>query len=119
MDCPHCQKPLPALECPACQRPALAGAAFCHHCGQALPAPEGQPPLLLTCDSCGRKALPMATSYCPDCGQPLAGPAPGEDFDPSQRLACADGNCIGIIGPDGKCSECGKPHPGHQHDHQS
>ena len=25
------------------------------------------------------------------------------------RVLCSDGNCIGVIGPDGKCKECGKP----------
>jgi hypothetical protein len=27
-------------------------------------------------------------------------------FDPKRRL-CPDGTCIGIIGPDGRCTECG------------
>jgi len=26
------------------------------------------------------------------------------------RILCSNGNCIGIIGPDGKCKECGKPY---------
>jgi len=25
------------------------------------------------------------------------------------RILCSDDNCIGVIGPDGKCKECGKP----------
>ena len=25
------------------------------------------------------------------------------------RQLCSDGNCIGVIGPDGRCKECGKP----------
>lgn len=118
MDCPHCHKELmPVLPCPACQRPALAGAGFCHHCGNQLPAPEGEPPKLLTCDSCGRKALPD-TSYCAQCGEPLAGQTDYSDeagLEPGERLACSDGLCIGIIGADGKCTECGKPH---QHTHE-
>ena len=28
--------------------------------------------------------------------------------DWSQRTLCSDGNCIGIIGADGRCRECGK-----------
>ena len=31
----------------------------------------------------------------------------GDDWN-SRRL-CPDGNCIGVIGPDGKCEECGRP----------
>ena len=31
------------------------------------------------------------------------------DDEWENRVLCSDGNCIGIIGPDGKCKECGKP----------
>lgn len=42
-----------------------------------------------------------------------ATPAPSEekldeDDDWANRQLCPDGNCIGVIGPDGKCKECGK-----------
>jgi hypothetical protein len=33
-----------------------------------------------------------------------------DDWD--KRLLCSDGSCIGIIGPDGSCKECGKPYEG-------
>lgn len=33
--------------------------------------------------------------------------APYDDWE--HRTLCSDGNCIGIIGPDGRCKECGKP----------
>ena len=32
------------------------------------------------------------------------------DEDWQDRVLCSDGNCIGVIGPDGNCKECGKPH---------
>jgi len=32
-----------------------------------------------------------------------------EDLDWENRRLCADEACIGIIGPDGRCKECGKP----------
>jgi hypothetical protein len=32
------------------------------------------------------------------------------DDDWENRVLCPDGNCIGVIGPDGKCKECGKPY---------
>jgi hypothetical protein len=35
---------------------------------------------------------------------------PQDDWE-SRRL-CSDGNCIGVIGPDGRCRECGKPYAG-------
>jgi len=31
------------------------------------------------------------------------------DDDWENRVLCSDSNCIGVIGPDGKCKECGKP----------
>ncbi len=34
--------------------------------------------------------------------------ADGDD-DWDKRVLCSDGACIGVIGPDGKCKECGKP----------
>jgi hypothetical protein len=39
---------------------------------------------------------------------PEAEAAPVDD-DWGNRVLCSDGNCIGVIGPDGKCKECGKP----------
>lgn len=33
-------------------------------------------------------------------------------FDPKDRELCPDGGCIGVIGPDGRCKECGKAAPG-------
>jgi len=33
----------------------------------------------------------------------------GGSDDWQDRVLCSDGNCIGIIGPDGCCKECGKP----------
>ena len=34
----------------------------------------------------------------------------GSDWD--NRVLCSDGNCIGVIGPDGCCKECGKKYEG-------
>jgi len=39
---------------------------------------------------------------------PEAETAPtGDEWE--NRVLCSDGNCIGVIGPDGNCKECGKP----------
>lgn len=32
--------------------------------------------------------------------------------DWKNRILCSDESCIGVIGPDGRCKECGKPHTG-------
>ena len=38
---------------------------------------------------------------------------PAEDnSDWDNRVLCSDGNCIGVIGSDGHCKECGKPYKG-------
>lgn len=34
------------------------------------------------------------------------------DLEWKNRRLCSDGNCIGVIGPDGLCKECGKPYDG-------
>ncbi len=31
------------------------------------------------------------------------------DDDWARRILCGDGNCIGVIGPNGVCRACGKP----------
>ena len=33
-------------------------------------------------------------------------------FDFDSRKLCSDGTCIGVIGADGRCKECGKPYTG-------
>lgn len=36
----------------------------------------------------------------------------GKTEDWEERRLCSDGNCIGVIGPDGRCKECGRPEAG-------
>ena len=33
-------------------------------------------------------------------------------YDPNVRVICSDGICIGMIGQNGSCNECGKPYDG-------
>lgn len=111
MECPHCKGELPSLICATCGRQALQGALFCHHCGHELPDPKVEPPKLITCDYCSHKMLP-GSNYCSACGESTQAKGKGEGeggYDPGARVACSDGLCVGIIGPDGKCTECGKP----------
>jgi hypothetical protein len=77
------------------------------------------------CRECGRAAgasprasgaAATATVVEPDDGDEDAaaldaagGDAPvagGPGFDPNRRL-CDDGSCVGVIGPDGRCTVCG------------
>ena len=30
------------------------------------------------------------------------------EFNPKGRRLCPDGSCVGLIGPDGRCGECGR-----------
>ena len=36
------------------------------------------------------------------------------DLEWEQRILCSDESCIGVIGPDGRCKECGKPYDSEQ-----
>ena len=38
----------------------------------------------------------------------------GDDWE--NRILCIDESCIGVIGPDGRCKECGKSYAGSQAD---
>jgi len=78
----------------------------CPHCAGDIPGEF--------CPVCKGES-PAASKYCCWCGQALAGIAAGGDedsFDFAKRLLCSDGSCIGVIGPDGRCKECGKPYSG-------
>jgi hypothetical protein len=35
-----------------------------------------------------------------------------DDDDWENRTLCSDESCIGVIGPDGRCKECGKRYEG-------
>jgi hypothetical protein len=41
--------------------------------------------------------------------EPVADETAVPDDDWESRTLCSDGNCIGVIGPNGRCRECGKP----------
>jgi hypothetical protein len=71
---------------------------------------------------------------CKECGKPFDGPViegrtfetdlpeeedeiveeeeASDDLEWGDRQLCSDGNCIGVIGADGRCKECGKPYEG-------
>jgi hypothetical protein len=90
MKCPHCAGDIPGEICPACQGEVPAGGRFCPWCGESHAA----------------TVKPAAVEE---------GAAPGgedDSLDFSKRLLCSDGACIGVIGPDGRCKECGKPYTG-------
>ena len=73
----------------------------CPHCKEKLPAKE--------CPHCQAEAGEDAV-YCPQCGELMELPEVSGGDSWEDRILCSDGTCIGIIGPDGKCKECGKPY---------
>ena len=90
MKCPHCEESLGEEACPACQGSLPDGSNFCCWCGENL-AGGGE--------------------IHED--QDLNGT--DDDVDPidfASRKLCSDGACIGVIGSDGRCKECGKPYTG-------
>jgi hypothetical protein len=81
------------------------------------------------CKECGKKfegTLPEELASESEESPPADIPDEEEDVPPEElphhvtdnnddwqnRILCSDGNCIGIIGPDGRCKECGKPYEG-------
>ncbi len=101
------------LTCQSCGQKLLPGSGYCHMCGRQITGATAEDaPKLLTCESCGAQAEPEA-KFCAQCGEAL-GPAHdhGVAPDSDERVACSDGMCVGIIGEDGKCVECGKPYAG-------
>ena len=84
---------------------------------------------MITCEACGhqtesrlcqecQKENPADALFCCYCGKNLgekAGTEPartstggGDPYDLDNRVLCSDDTCIGIIGEDGVCTECGK-----------
>jgi hypothetical protein len=76
----------------------------CPHCHQSLP--------YLLCPECGAKT-PEGSLYCFQCGRSVESKREeAEQADFSQRKACSDGTCIGVINEAGVCNFCGKPYTG-------
>jgi len=69
----------------------------CKECGKAyegkLPAGHG---------GCNKKTVTTEEK------KPVSSADAESDDDWDKRVLCSDEACIGVIGPDGKCKECGK-----------
>ena len=92
LKCPHCGESLGEITCPACEGTLPEGSQYCCWCGQQLSEAAQEVQAELT----------DAAAEGDDKG--------AIDFD--SRKLCSDGTCIGVIGPDGRCKECGKPYTG-------
>ena len=58
------------------------------------------------------KEDPSSEDLAQEAAEPNEEDDSTRDDDWQNRVLCSDGNCIGVIGPDGCCKECGKPYEG-------
>ena len=93
MECPHCNKEIPGESCPECDTIVPSTSRFCMECGASL---DFQSPEPVDDDDAYSDAFSDAYS---------------DAFSLENRVLCPDGTCTGII-LNGKCTECGKKHPG-------
>jgi len=89
----------------------------CRECGRLhegpLPGISDQPPAAdETAASNGEPASPIEDAAVATAEQTPADESPDalSDEEWERRMLCEDESCIGTIGPDGLCTECGKPH---------
>jgi hypothetical protein len=92
MKCPHCEQALTERSCPHCHAAIVDAGPYCSYCGGRV-------------NTEAAAAEPIAE------GEVAAAVAGDQMADPDweNRVLCSDGNCIGVIGPDGRCKVCGKP----------
>ena len=80
----------------------------CKDCGKKY---EGSLPETLASAEETQSDEPGETAEMDAPAQTPVDVSPVEDNDSddwTSRQLCSDGNCIGVIGPDGRCKECGK-----------
>jgi hypothetical protein len=77
----------------------------CKVCGAE--SPDGPPPV-----AAGKAASAAAPPKRVEKKPLPTGKGEAKGFDPDDRILCSDDCCTGLIGPDGKCKECGKPYEG-------
>ncbi|MFH2010618.1 MAG: hypothetical protein ABI333_28715 [bacterium] len=83
---------------------------LCKECG--APSPNGPPRDGPEAEA--EAALPKEptaapkTETVPNVEDEDHAPEETDGFDPNHRELCPDGACVGVVGPDGKCKECGR-----------
>ena len=85
----------------------------CKECGKPyegkLPAGFGTQPSTEKSEPTRQPESETDTTPEPPPRQPGGGDRSAGDDEWENRVLCSDGNCIGVIGSDGRCKECGKP----------
>ncbi len=89
----------------------------CKECGKPYegelpgPLPTDDPPSFSAAESATEETKEEAGSAEAELPSSFEeSPDPEDEW--KNRKLCSDGNCIGVIGPDGRCKECGKPYEG-------
>jgi hypothetical protein len=74
----------------------------CRVCGRA-----GEPTLRPAAGALPSDDAPLDATLTPPAG---AAPGEGGEDDPfTGRELCPDGSCVGVMGANGRCRECGRP----------
>jgi hypothetical protein len=94
----------------------------CRECGKLYEGPIPDASEAYALDDAGAAEGPdqdapadqaTAEALAPDTDGSASGPEDTElEDDWDSRILCSDGSCIGVIGPDGRCKDCGKPYEG-------
>jgi hypothetical protein len=86
----------------------------CKVCGRVAPdwGDERRRGLVAAGDDAGDEGDDDVVDGDPDEIAPSAPAVLGELKEWHRRRLCADGACVGVIGPDGRCKVCGKPATG-------
>lgn len=80
LTCDACGHEIESLECPECNEHNPKDARYCCYCGMKIISADGDDGMI------------------PD----------GDPYDMDNRVLCSDDACIGIIGENGVCTECGR-----------
>ena len=87
----------------------------CRECGTPYDGEVASPAVEPHTDNDGVDSIPadeqMTVEDAPADDYAAVG-SEGSDESWENRTLCADESCIGVIGPDGRCKECGKPYTG-------
>ncbi len=81
----------------------------CTECGRPADLDSEQiPPDDLAHPTVDQRPEPPPAPSAAETEETAGRPEPVEDDDWQSRRLCPDESCIGIIGPDGRCTECGR-----------
>ena len=86
----------------------------CRECGREY---EGELPATFEEYASDMDDAALTDTASSDAVLDIGSDVPMDDDDASladeeweNRILCSDDSCIGVIGPDGRCKECGKPY---------